>query len=246
VLQTLLLLGFFDTYTFTLVLFDVFNFNRELQDILHGIIGPGKSLLLIAFTVVITLIVFGAVGSTFFSTYLDHEDGEGASAIRGSGDGDIEYGGAGCNTPISCFIYLLYFGLPDGNLNGIVEGANYEDSTDLYARMVYDLLFFILVGMIIFNIITGLILDAFSSQRQKSESRNAIFKNECFVCGLTRAQFKDMHLPAGFDNFEQHAFVEHSLWNYIFYIHVLYQKDKTDYTGLGELEESTDRPTDRQ
>ena len=35
-----------------------------------------------------------------------------------------------CNSPISCFYYLLYFGLPDnGNLAPILEGANYEDLT---------------------------------------------------------------------------------------------------------------------
>ena len=234
ILQGFMAMGFIDVYFFTPILFDVFSFNRELQDIVHGITGPGRSLLLVAFTVVITLIVFAAVASSSFRKYFDHEDGEGGGADdEVFGDGGIEYGGAGCNSPISCFYYLLYFGLPEnGNLAPILEGANYEDSNDLYGRMIYDLFFFIWVGVLLFNIITGLILDAFSSQRQRSENRNEIFKNECFVCGITRTQFKDMNLPAGDDSFEQHAFVEHSLWNYIFYIHVLMKKDKTDYTGL--------------
>ena len=75
-------------------------------------------------------------------------------------------------------------------------------------------------------------VDGFGALREEDNNRRNIMENECFVCGITRTQFKDMNLPAGDDSFEQHAFVEHSLWNYIFYIHVLMKKDKTDYTGL--------------
>ena len=233
VLQTLLIIGFLDTNFWTLILFDVFNFNDELQDILRSITGPGRSLLLIAFTVVITLLVFAINGSSAFGIYFNHEDGFGGAADDEAGDGGIEYGGAGCDSPLSCFFYLLYFGLQEGgNLAPIMEGANFDGSGDYFSRMIYDLLFFIWVGVLLFNIITGLILDAFSSQRQRSESRNDIFKNECFVCGISRSQFKDMNLPAGDDNFEQHAFVEHNLWNYIFFIDVLHVKDRLEYTGM--------------
>ena len=128
VLQTFLFIGLFDTNFFTLILFDVFNFNEELQDILYGIVGPGRSLLLVAFTIVITLLCFSTFGISAFQRYFDHQDGSGAEAEDDYTEGGVDTGGIGCDSPSSCFFYLLYFGLPEGNLASILEGANNGDS----------------------------------------------------------------------------------------------------------------------
>lgn len=57
-------------------------------------------------------------------------------------------------------------------------------------------------------------------------------ENQCLVCGISRVRFKDLGLPPGDDSFEHHVEEEHSVWNYLFFVHYLLQKDETEYTGL--------------
>jgi hypothetical protein len=51
------------------------------------------------------------------------------------------------------------------------------------SRMAFDLSFFIWVGLILFNIITGLLVDGFSELRQQDKERQNILATSCFVCG---------------------------------------------------------------
>lgn len=57
-------------------------------------------------------------------------------------------------------------------------------------------------------------------------------ENQCLVCGISRVRFKDLGLPPGDDSFEHHIEEEHSVWNYLFFVHYLLQKDEGEYTGL--------------
>ena len=51
----------------------------------------------------------------------------------------------------------------------------------------------------------------------------------CFICGLDRAT-----LEKNGETFEVHIHSDnlHYLWNYIFYIYCLQNKDSTEYSGL--------------
>lgn len=53
-----------------------------------------------------------------------------------------------------------------------------------YFRMLYDLSFFFLVIVIIFqNLIFGVIIDTFATLRSEKEKRQDLLKNSCFICG---------------------------------------------------------------
>jgi len=57
-------------------------------------------------------------------------------------------------------------------------------SPQYLTRVAFDLSFFVLVGVILFNVITGLMVDTFSSLREEAAERADSLSNECFVCGF--------------------------------------------------------------
>ena len=91
--------------------------------------------------------------------------------------------------------------------------------------------FFIWVGVLLFNIITGLIVDTFSSLREEEADRQDVLRNCCFVCGFTRASYDDVGLQGG-PSFDQHCHEVHDLWNYVYFYHYLKRKDPTEYNGV--------------
>lgn len=52
--------------------------------------------------------------------------------------------------------------------------------------------------------------------------------NRCFICNIERMTF-DRYAEGGF---VKHIDQDHNLWNYIYYIVLLKNKDPTDYTGI--------------
>ena len=74
------------------------------------------------------------------------------------------------------------------------------------ARIFFDSVFFVWVGIVLMNIITGLMVDTFGSIRQEKQLRSDTLENECFVCGLTRASYEDMALRAKVQRVQVAAF----------------------------------------
>lgn len=63
----------------------------------------------------------------------------------------------------------------------------------------------------------------------------------CFICGLKKELFERYNIPGGFD---VHVGLDHNLWNYIYFIAHLIDKETTEYTGnesyLGTLFQNND------
>ena len=81
--------------------------------------------------------------------------------------------------------------------------------------------------MLFTNIVQGLLLDAFGEIRSNDESLNDDKKNKCYICNVSRQQVEQED-----ETFDDHTLKKHYLWNYIFYIITLDNKNPTDYTGL--------------
>ena len=58
------------------------------------------------------------------------------------------------------------------------------DDSLLWRRMLFDLAFFLWIGIIMMSIITGLILDTFASLREEADARAEILSSTCFICGI--------------------------------------------------------------
>ena len=82
------------------------------------------------------------------------------------------------------------------------------------------------------NIITGLMVDTFSSIREEKQSREDTLLNDCFVCGTLRNTYEDYALPSTAPGFDSHLAEDHSLWTYVYYIAYLKKKDPTEDSGI--------------
>jgi hypothetical protein len=226
-LQTVSILGFRNTEWFSLMLLDIFSVSPLLQDIIRSFTQPMPKLAVTLFVTLATSFIFVSFGySSFAGRSSDDENGE--TQWRSPEDDGEE---VQCGTVIQCFYYVVYYGLPGGDISGLLSQIDIDDSS-LWRRMLYDLAFFLWIGIVMMNIVAGLILDAFGSLREEAKEREDTLSSTCFICGIKEPVYEDISLPPKSPNFEVHKDEEHNLWNYVFYIAYLLEKDTQDCNGI--------------
>jgi hypothetical protein len=94
-------------------------------------------------------------------------------------------------------------------------------------RFLYDLIYITFFGLLFGNIVSGIILGAFATLRERKSKLDDDKNNKCFICNTNRDD-----IEKGGDSFQSHIQSNHWLWNYVFYVYVLKGKDSTDYTGI--------------
>lgn len=80
------------------------------------------------------------------------------------------------------------------------------------------------------NIISGIMLDSFSSLRDQTNSLQRDKENNCYICDISRKTLEKQS-----KSFKEHINGSHFLWNYVFYVYFLDNKSPTDYSGLEYL-----------
>ena len=53
-------------------------------------------------------------------------------------------------------------------------------------RFIYDIIYFTFFEMLFGNIVSGIMLDAFSSLREEADSLVNDKKNKCYICDISR------------------------------------------------------------
>ena len=97
-------------------------------------------------------------------------------------------------------------------------------------RLFLDLAFFVVVIVILLNVIFGIIIDTFSSLRVDKLARVKDTLEICFICGINKQVFdRASDEPEGF---KTHIKVDHNMWNYLYFIFMLWEQDKDDDDGL--------------
>ena len=94
-------------------------------------------------------------------------------------------------------------------------------------RFTYDTIYGIFFGTMLANIISGIMLDAFSSLRDQTNELQYDKENMCYICNVTRETLEKQK-----KSFKEHINGAHFLWNYVFYVYYLDKKSPTDYSGL--------------
>jgi hypothetical protein len=61
-------------------------------------------------------------------------------------------------------------------------------------RIAFDLLFYIIIGVLLSNIVTGIILDTFGEMRSAAAERASMMANTCFITGIHRQRFDEAGL----------------------------------------------------
>ena len=141
--------------------------------------------------------------------------------------GDDDQGVNTCPDMLRCFIQIASNGIRTPDYLGL-QAVSYLN-TQWAARTVYDLSFFIVLGALLFNMVTGIIVDTFGELREASRSRAERLRDVCFICNTDRNTMDDM--GAGFD-FDIHKEREHNIWNYVYFIKYLASKDPMEYNGV--------------
>ncbi|EGR27978.1 hypothetical protein IMG5_185610 [Ichthyophthirius multifiliis] len=132
-------------------------------------------------------------------------------------------------------LYLCFFETFDqtfknnGGLGGFYESNDPKQSNDYnYERFFIESFANISINLVIIQIFSGIIIDKFSQLRSEELEKIMDIQEMCFICGNTRELF-DRKSDQGF---VQHIKNEHYLWNYVFYLGFLQDKESTEYTGI--------------
>jgi len=125
---------------------------------------------------------------------------------------------------------IFYHAVPAGDIGEVLDNISNRQN-DYMRRVLFDLSFFVWVGVLLFNIITGLMVDGFGSLREEDNARRDILDNSCFVCGLLRSTYDDTPNFQG-PSFDRHKDTDHDFWAYVNFYVYLKRKDPSDYSGV--------------
>lgn len=198
-------------------LLDIIHRFPMLQNVILSVSTNFRQLVLTFLLGVIMIYVFTIVGYRFlFADWYSGDVGDEGENM--------------CTSLFQCFLWTFDFGLRNGG--GISESLRImsyesENRDRYYVRFIFDVLFFSLINVIFLNIIFGTIIDTFAELRDGKKQMYEDIKNKCFICGLDRAIF-----DKNADGFGNHQSRDHNMWNYIFYIFYLKNKDATEYNGI--------------
>ena len=141
-----------------------------------------------------------------------------------------------CRSMVSCYAMFLVNGLLSGGgigefISGSLGNAPALSGKKTLGRYFFDLAFFVVVTIGLLNLIFGIIIDTFSSLREKANEEHTLRQNKCTICGLTRQDFERRE-PGGW---QRHYKQEHNIWSYYAYLVHLQTKPATEFTGLEDF-----------
>lgn len=170
------------------------------------------------FTLLMIVIVINSFSYLAIQFY--REDFE-SDIIRKERDASV------CSNYFSCFMNGINLGLR-GN-GGLSDFLRFEPNNkrDRYAgRLIFDIVYFIIVSLILLGIFFGIIVDSFKALRDEMNKRKKDADDVCFTCGLERPVLERKGID--FDNHLKY----HDIWNYFFYLQYLKWKPKNAYSGV--------------
>ena len=134
-----------------------------------------------------------------------------------------------CDTPVICMVYIYSNTFTSGGNLGNFIDEKHENSDGDMIRYALDISYTIFMVCLVWQMVSGLIVDAFGSLRGEREEKEDDMKKKCFICGLNKEEIEKCYL--GKEGFETHL-KDHSIINYFFYIFYLEDKDSSEYSGL--------------
>uniref|UniRef100_A0A673HFC1 Inositol 1,4,5-trisphosphate receptor n=1 Tax=Sinocyclocheilus rhinocerous TaxID=307959 RepID=A0A673HFC1_9TELE len=231
---------------YSILLFDLIYREETLFNVIKSVTRNGRSILLTAVLAIILVYLFSIVGFLFlrndFIMEVDRlaipdtgklhtplfifagvSQGRLNSFLQKEEEDNTE---RACDTLLMCIVTVLNHGLRNGGGVGDVLRKPSKNEPLFPARVVYDLLFYFIVIIIVLNLIFGVIIDTFADLRSEKQKKEEILKTTCFICGLERDKFDNKTV-----SFEEHIKFEHNIWHYLYFIVLVREKNKTDYTG---------------
>ena len=210
---------------YSIQLFTIVPMSPILVSVTRAVTIPGAQLGMSAVLGLIIIYSFALVAFYFFKSSMQHQPNDDGTP------GDNE-----CETMLRCLKSFVKNGVMYGGgigdfINGDLDNTPELGDEELYMkRFVFDLMFFVVVIVLLLNIIFGIIIDTFSSERENMNEKIAVKLNRCFICGLNRDAFEDMKQMGG-KGFVHHWKSEHNLFDYMYFMMYLQNKSSTDFNG---------------
>jgi len=199
-------------WLYSFLVADFFCQSSRLATVLGGVVAPLRSLAMTSLGATIVTFAYASVGFHYF---------------RG------EFGDYCKDNVIICTQNIIYQSTRNGiiGLSSMLETKMPDD--DMWTeRMVYDISFFIVTGIMFLNTVVALIVDSFGSQRIEKEEREVNRESETFISCLDRKLIEAVAQAAGIsDGFRYHETYKQHKWDYMSFIFYLREKHIHNYTG---------------
>jgi hypothetical protein len=102
--------------------------------------------------------------------------------------------------------------------------------TTIDKRWLLDTSYYIIITIGMLNLIAGVIITTFGQLRENKIRRMDDTVGVCFICGIDKQTFDRASDEP--DGFKTHIKVDHNIWNYLYFIFMLWEQDKDDDDGL--------------
>jgi len=213
-------------FLYCMILLDFITMSVHAQNTVRSVAIPFQPLLNVAMMFIITIFIFGIfalvrIGHT-------HPLLDGRPSVNDD-DSVIP-----CNSAWTCLGVVFYGGLISTDissvLSGVEPGVNPPGAPSFTSRFFYDLFFFIVVGCLLFNMVTGIIVDTFSALREEADEIERLKTEETFISGITSDHLEGTDIDIMDVQNEQQE-----LWNYMHYTVYLLNpkhKDPLEYDGM--------------
>jgi hypothetical protein len=212
-LTSFVFMGVWEPYWFTFALLDVLTMSETLQAVITSVTRPISHLTQTFALFIIVILCYTAVAFHLFGeNSFVNEDGDPA-----------------CFTLVDCFVYSVYFGMREGDFSAILSDHDEGGSRSEVNRIIFDLTFFVILGVLLFDMVTGVILDTFAGLREEIAERQELTKNETFVSGLRRHFIEELEGNAVDFNVVNEE--DQNKWNYLFYAIYLDAKEGDEMNG---------------
>ena len=188
------------------ILLDMIKQTPELGNVLKSVTQNFRQLILTMWLGVILIYLFTIVSFVYYKGYYE---------------GDNLY----CHDLWNCFFSTLNMGIRSGG--GVGDVLVTPEVGDYWLRMVFDLLFYMLIIIILLNIIFGIIIDTFAELRDgRSHILNDIL-TVCYVCGTERSIIEMKGT-----GWSYHFMCEHSPFAYLSFFIYITEKKMYDCSGI--------------
>jgi hypothetical protein len=142
----------------------------------------------------------------------------------------------GCTNPGSCFLLHIDYGLqnvPQWAGSSYIQpklslGKNipYTAQIEYILGSFYNITYVVLINLVLQALISGLIIDSFSSMRDENEAKLRDIQDKCFICSIMRDELEEAGV-----SYKTHIAEEHFMWDYFKFMIYLELKDPLSFSS---------------
>ena len=202
-------------FFFSYLLLEIVTRFKTMQNVLVAIKKVYKELILIFILWIILIYYFSIIGYVWFR------------------DTEFPRTDKDCNSSLKCVATIFHQNnRMDNGISGYLKPRNDKPRKNPFTwRFFYDEIGNLMLKILIVNMISGIIIDNFGALRKSENEMIYDINNICTICSLKKDKIIKVYKNYGKD-YTTHRDVDHSIFNYIFYIIYLYKKEKTELNGM--------------